>query len=170
MSDHTLPSKRGGTRGYLAVAFFAGLVGFVLGNAFWFLASPLWIDVEVNEQFVETAVDERLAAGSFVDADSRHKGSGNAAIIRQTDGSHVVRFTNFEVTNGPDLKVWLVAHPNPQSKADVLDNDWVTLGPLRGNIGDQTYDIPAGTDLSKYGSIVIWCEAFSVLFSTAAFN
>jgi len=154
-------------RGKIGVAILAGAVGFVLGNAFWYLASPLWIDTVVNEQLSAASTSGPILTGTFRDADAFHNGSGDVAVIETADGL-TVRLTNFEVTNGPDLKVWLVAHSDPANRGDVLDNEWLALGPLKGNVGDQNYQVPAGTDLSKYQSVVIWCEQFSVLFSTAA--
>ena len=45
--------------------------------------------------------------------------------------------------------------------------DFVNLGRLKANNGNQNYDIPPGTDLSKYDTALIWCKAFSVLFGSA---
>lgn len=151
----------------LIIAFVAGAVGFVLGNAFWYLASPLWIDIEVSESASAAQTANVLASGSFVDADRAHQGKGMATIYESVDGGALLRLTDFEVTNGPDLEVWLIAHPGPASSADVTGSKWLSLGRLKGNIGDQNYDIPAGTDLHDYASVVIWCEQFSVLFSPA---
>ena len=81
-----------------------------------------------------------------------------------------MRFTDFEVTNGPDLEVWLVKAADPKSSADVKASEWISLGQLKGNVGDQTYQIPEGTDIDAYGSVVIWCEQFGVLFSPASFS
>ncbi len=155
-------------RKFLIVGFVSGLIGFVAGNAFWYLASPLWIDVEVIETASAAQTAEIVAQGKFVDADRLHKGKGSATIYEGTTGERILRLANFEVTNGPDLKVWLVSHPDPTSAGDVTDSRWISLGRLKGNIGDQNYDIPAEVDLNKFGSVIIWCEQFSVLFSTAA--
>ncbi len=152
----------------IAVAFVAGLVGFVAGNAFWYLASPLWIDNVVSESASAADTAKVLATGTFSDADAVHRGKGTATIYEGTAGQRTLRFTDFEVTNGPDLEVWLVAADSVASNADVTGNAWVALGQLKGNIGDQNYDIPADVDLSKYRSVVIWCEQFGVLFSPAA--
>ena len=94
--------------------------------------------------------------------------TGTATIYEGTAGERILRLTEFEVTNGPDLKVWLVSHPNPTSSGDVTDSTGVSRGRLKGNIGDQNYDIPAEVDLNEFGSVVVWCEQFSVLFATAA--
>ena len=57
---------------------------------------------------------------------------------------------------------------DPKTSADVTDGEWVSLGRLKGNIGEQNYDIPAEVDVSRFGAVVIWCEQFSVLFSAAS--
>lgn len=103
--------------------------------------------------------------GQFQDADSFHQGSGEATIYRLPDGSHVLRFENFEATNGPDLHVILATNPQPTSHQEL--GDYIDLGSLKGNIGSQNYEIPADTDVSQYQSVVIYCMPFHVVFSTA---
>jgi hypothetical protein len=111
-----------------------------------------------------------LASGTFRDADAAHRGSGTATVLETGGGAHLVRLTDFEVTNGPDLEVWLVADPDPANSAAVKASTWVSLGRLKGNIGDQTYQVPEDTDINAYKSVVIWCEQFGVLFSPAALS
>jgi Electron transfer DM13 len=151
----------------IVTAFLAGLAGFIGGNAFWYLASPLWIDRVVAESLPAELQMKVALKGSFRDADSAHKGKGNATIFETDAGSKVLRFTDFEATNGPDLKVWLVKAASIQSSADVKASEWLGLGPLKGNIGDQNYIIPTDTPLADYKSVVIWCEQFGVLFAAA---
>lgn len=107
-----------------------------------------------------------LAQGAFADADAVHQGSGSAGIYRVADGGQILRLEDLRVTNGPDLRIVLARSASPQSSADVRD-DYFDLGPLKGNIGNQNYEIPAEVDLSRYGSVVVWCKAFKVLFSAA---
>ncbi|NNE85327.1 MAG: DM13 domain-containing protein [Alphaproteobacteria bacterium] len=108
-----------------------------------------------------------LASGQFRDADSIHRGSGDAKLFKLTDADNVLRLENLKVTNGPDLRVYLVRHPDPTDSGDVKDSEYVDLGPLKGNIGNQNYTVPAGTDLSQFASAVVWCRAFGVLFAAA---
>lgn len=107
------------------------------------------------------------ASGQFQDADARHQGAGTAALAQTADGRMILQFADFSVTPGPDLEVWLVADNAPSTSAAVLASEWVSLGPLQSPSGTQTYEIPANVDASAYGSVVIWCEDFSVLFATA---
>lgn len=108
-----------------------------------------------------------ISTGMFRDADAVHRGEGSALLYELPDGQHLVRFEEFRVTNGPKLVVYLAEHPDPQSAADVLEG-FLKLGDLKGNVGSQNYPLPAGTDVSNFGSVVIWCELFDVLFSPAA--
>jgi Electron transfer DM13 len=106
--------------------------------------------------------NELLRRGPFVPV--RHEASGEAQVIRLASGERVLTLTGFEVDNGPDLRVYLVAG-RPRSEGDV--RDFVDLGALKGNKGDQQYDIPGGTDVGQYSTAVVWCRAFSVLFTRA---
>ena len=105
--------------------------------------------------------------GMFRDADSFHQGEGSATIYKLPDGSYVLRFEDFKVTNGPDLRVILASHPNPQSRGNVHSGEYVELGKLKGNIGNQNYIFPEGLSPDDYGSVVIYCKPFQVLFSVA---
>ena len=149
---------------FLKTAIPSFIVGVGVGAVGWYLAGPLFIDNVVSEQLAQATVQ---ASGTFVDADRAHKGSGHVAVVTRADGITELQFTMFEVTNGPDLEVWLSAHPNPTSSNDVKGAEWISLGQLKGNIGDQAYSVPPGTDLAAYPSVVIWCEQFGVLFSPA---
>ena len=107
-----------------------------------------------------------VKTGSFRDADSFHKGSGQATIYRLADGEHVLRVEDLRVTNGPDLRVLLSGHPDPMSQGDFDSEEYVELDKLKGNIGNQNYPIPE-MDLSQYRSVVIYCKPFHVIFSVA---
>ncbi len=102
-------------------------------------------------------------SGTFKDADSFHRGSGKATVYTLPDGKHVLRFEDFSVTNGPALSVYLV-----RSADGNVDSGFLDLGKLKGNKGNQNYEIPVGTDLGMYRSVVIWCVPFSVTFATAS--
>ena len=116
----------------------------------------------VNENMSETPMpkDTKLLMGNFVDAgDGFHKAQGVAKVINLADGRTFLRLENLKTTNGPDLYVYL------STGKDV--SDIVSLGKLKGNIGNQNYEIPTGTDLAKYNTVLIWCKAFSTLFGSA---
>jgi hypothetical protein len=93
-----------------------------------------------------------------------HSVTGTATTIRRAGGGTVLTLTGFEVDNGPDLRVYVVAGPaRDESEVD----DFEDLGALKGNKGNQQYDIPRGLDLDRYATVVIWCRAFSVNFARA---
>lgn len=109
-----------------------------------------------------------VAQGQFVDADSFHQGSGQARVF-QLDEQRVLRFEEFEVTNGPDLHVILTRNPSPARRSEVGD-DYVDLGSLKGNVGNQNYDIPPEVDLAAFRGVVIYCVPFHVVFATATLS
>ena len=101
-----------------------------------------------------------LRTGSFVGVgDGIHNAEGIAKVIPQQDRSNTLRLENLHVTNGPDLYVYIAT--------DKSASDFVSLGRLKANNGNQNYDIPSETDLTKYDTILIWCRPFSVLFGSA---
>lgn len=107
-----------------------------------------------------------LASGSFTDADNFHKGSGTATLYGLADGSNVLRLEDFEVTNGPDLHVLLSTSDDPVGDL----GEYLDLGSLKGNVGNQNYDVPSDVVLSIYRSVIIYCEPFHVLFASASFS
>jgi hypothetical protein len=111
-----------------------------------------------------------LKEGMFRDGGSSYSGSGQAAVYRLPDGSHILRLEEFSVTNGPDLYVLLANHPDPATSTALHSQATIELERLKGNQGSQNYLIPAGIDISSLGSAVIYCKAFSVIFSVAPFK
>jgi hypothetical protein len=107
-----------------------------------------------------TTAPNVLVTGSFVGAgDGIHNAEGIAKAIPLQDGSSILRLENLHVTNGPDLYVYL----SPDKSA----SDYVNIGKLKANNGNQNYEIPLGTDLSRYDTVLIWCRPFSILFGSA---
>ena len=113
------------------------------------------------------AAPTSLKAGMFRDADRFHQGSGAATLYRIGEDSHVLRLEDFRVTNGPDLHVLLTNHADPQNRDDIHAEGYLDLGSLKGNIGNQNYEIPAGADIDAAASVVIYCQPFHVVFSVA---
>ena len=98
-----------------------------------------------------------------------HKTEGRATIYQEADGKLVLRLTKFKTSNGPDVHVILVATTDAMDDANFLkDNtEKLELGKLKGNEGDQNYEIPAGTDLTKFRTVSIYCERFNANFGAA---
>jgi Electron transfer DM13 len=139
-------------------------LGIALLPVAWYLLSPLWITVKVNENAPNVSSLAAVRSGVFHNV--IHNSSGTAALYRQQDGSYLLRLTKFEVLNGPDLHVFVSSARNA-GQADVTEENSLNLGRLKGNVGDQNYVIPKGAMLEKLNSVVIWCRRFHVNFATA---
>lgn len=111
------------------------------------------------------AEPQELARGSF--RGIAHEGSGTAIALDVPGRGRFVRFEDFEVFNGPDLRVYLSA-AKASAPESAFDDDFVDLGPLKGNVGNQNYEVPGKVDLSEYRSVVVWCRRFSVAFASAS--
>jgi hypothetical protein len=147
-----------------------GLVVIAAG-ALWAAFRPerLFVNAKVSEAMPATASanasETVLASGSFHSV--AHDGKGNASIYQLSDGKRILRFTNFETSNGPDVHVYLVAANDATDSEMVKKAGFREIGSLKGNIGDQNYELPADIDLAKYRAVTIWCQRFSVNFATA---
>ena len=108
-----------------------------------------------------------LAVGSFDRKDDVHYANGQAILAREADGSYVVRLQDLDAANGPDLYVYVSEHPNPNT-GDELHQGGHNLGTLKATSGSFSYTLDPSIDPAKIKSVVIYCRAFSVIFSTAA--
>ena len=131
-------------------------------------------DASAMQQMMEEAANPgpppepiALASGNFRDADSFHRGSGQATIYQLPNGSHLLRLEDFMVTNGPDLRVLLAEPGDPMSRDELQSGGYTHLAKLKGNRGNQNYEIPADIDLSEQNSVIIYCMPFHVIFSVA---
>jgi len=144
------------------------LVLLLVVGAAWYAFRPerAFINQTVNEQFpTASAASSQLAAGQF--HSGAHETKGVATVFQLADGKKTLRLTNFATSNGPDVHVYLVAAPDAKDNDTVTKAEFVDLGALKGNIGDQNYELPANADLAKYRAVTIWCKRFSVNFGTA---
>jgi hypothetical protein len=106
-----------------------------------------------------------LAVGEFHGVS--HAGSGRATIHRGPSGERMLRLSELAVDNGPDLYVYLVAAPDAWDDSTVENSATISLGRLKGHLGNQNYAIPPDADLERYRSVTIWCRRFGVNFATA---
>ena len=146
-----------------------GAIALAIG---WYAFRPelLFISRQVNEQFPASgevaAGPMSLAQGSFKSL--AHETKGSATIYKLADGKQTLRLTEFETSNGPDVHVYLSATEVEKGSDAVKAAGFVDLGSMKGNKGDQNYDIPADVDLSKYKHVAIWCARFGVNFGSAS--
>jgi hypothetical protein len=150
-------------------AYFAGAAA--IGA---YLALTTLTDTVVNERVATAAARPTahrssnqprnvLLARAAVES-GEHESHGTASAIRLANGDRVITLTDFTTSPGPDLRVYMVAGP-AGDEGEVTD--YVDLGALKGNKGDQQYALPADLDLRRYRTVVIWCRAFTVLFARA---
>ena len=151
----------------------------------WYLGSPLFIRTTANEPLPSVAVTATsapsqsaipnatppvvgetpvtiLARGELQRVDDLHNGKGAVLLLRVGD-PRFVRFDNIAITNAPDVHVYL----SRETGGRWNDATSLYLGPLKATNGSFNYDIPAGTDLAPYQSVVVWCRAFAVLVTWA---
>ena len=146
------------------------IVGIFVALGAWYAFRPerIFINHTVNEQFPIAAAATQpitLAAGGFHSV--AHETKGVATIYQTADGKRTLRLTDFQTINGPDVLVYLVAAPDAGDNDTVTRAGFLALGALKGNIGNQNYDLASDIDLSKYRSVSIWCRRFGVNFATA---
>ncbi|MDP9228166.1 MAG: DM13 domain-containing protein [Actinomycetota bacterium] len=145
-------------------------IGAVVAGAsyYWFSLRDERVDEEVVSATPvgETAaaqppgpVNVAEASGSFSGEDG-HDGSGTATVIREASGERKLTFTDFDVDPGAAVVVWLTAGPNETE-------DRIELGDLKGNVGDQQYEVPADADLDRYGTVMLYCTPFTVRIAVA---
>jgi electron transfer DM13 len=151
------------------IVIAAGAIGWAL-----FRPDTLFVDKTINESFPGTTTAQAasgngqptlLSQGSF--HSGAHKTDGMAAIYQLADGKRTLRLTNFATSNGPAVHVYLVAANDATDNGTVKTAGFIDLGPIKGNKGDQNYDVPLSVDLTKYRSVTIWCARFGVNFGTA---
>lgn len=136
---------------YLLVAAGAGVA----------LGLPLLVDDVVDEPVVVAATSAREASTGQFEA-REHPGQGTATLVDTTHGT-ALTLTDFATDNGPDLRVYLV----PADAGEGSIDGFVDLGVLKGNIGDQQYEVPDAVDAGAGWRVVVWCRAFAVTFTEA---
>lgn len=146
----------------------AASVPLLIGGWLAFRPERLFINQTVNEVVPTTssANTKLISEGSFESYAHETKGT---AFISEVEGKQILSLKDFTTSNGPDVHVYLVKG----SKADqtsVNSAGFIDLGVIKGNQGNQNYELPAGTDLKEYSSVAIWCKRFGVDFGGATLN
>jgi hypothetical protein len=163
-----------------AVILLVGAAAFAFG-LWWFKPWRLVTDDPVSEAVpVSAPAEESLAQGTdgataepavlvegeFISLE--HDTTGRAVVLGTEEGTRFLRFEDFETSNGPDLLVYLSSkEPAGTDDWHGYDQDFVDLGPLKGNVGDQNYEIPGDVDMDRYSTAVVWCRRFEVGFAAA---
>lgn len=135
------------------------------------LFSPIFIVSEANDSLpkvnyvmgsplgttIEPVIEE--LSGEIIPFDKH--ASGRVAVY-DTNGQKILRFEDFETTNGPGLSVYLAT--------DITAEDSIDLGDVKATKGNVNYEIPAGLDLERYDTVLLWCDTYNKLFSYAELN
>lgn len=119
---------------------------------------------KMGDKTMQEGMAKTLFSGKF--HGKVHKTEGRATVYQEADGKLVLRLTGFKTSNGPDVHVVLVAAYEDVNSLK-SDMERVELGKMKGNEGDQNYEIPAGTDLTKFRTVSIYCERFNANFGAA---
>jgi hypothetical protein len=125
-------------------------------------STPTQTSSEVAAPVAESP--EEVAAGQWRSLE--HATTGKASLIKLPGGAYSVQFAALDTSDGPDLHVYLSPHPADAPEKS-FGQGFTSLGKLKGNRGDQVYEIPAGVDVSSIRSVVIWCQRFSAGFAVA---
>lgn len=136
----------------------------------WYIFRPerLYVNRSVDEAMPTAqgaSPAQAIESGTFYSI--LHPTEGTATIYSMGNGTHILRFTNFKTSNGPDVHVYMVAADDAKDNASVLHAGFVDLGTIKGNIGDQNYTLGPDVDLTKYRAVSVWCKRFSVNFGAA---
>lgn len=169
----------------IIVAVVAGVLAGAVGVA-WFQPQKLLINQRVDEALpvaatpTSGALDTSLSRSGTRPSGPEptilstslfrslgHATSGRAVALELADGRRFVRLVDLRTSNGPDLFVYL-SRAAVDAPRDTFDDDYVDLGRLRANQGNQNYAIPLGVALDRYQSVVIWCRRFTYAFGAAA--
>ena len=149
----------------LAVAAVPVLVG-----GWWaFRPEKLFVNQQVSDAEPASATGEAEPLYTGKLESREHPTSGRATIYKESSRKQYLRLTDFATSNGPDVHVVLVKAEAPaMSKTIVPGNlEYMELGALKGNQGDQNYDLPVGADVEKYQAVAIYCEWFHAIFGVA---
>jgi hypothetical protein len=124
-------------------------------------------EAPVEEPAVVPGEIVTLARGTF--GERSHPGEGTAVVLNDGSEQRFLRFEDdFATDNGPDLFVYLTTADADAPADDFgVDGQFINLGRLSGNVGSQNYEIPVGLDLAEFDTVVVWCDRFSVAFTTA---
>lgn len=142
----------------------------VLVVGWWeFRPEKLFINEKVSEAAPFMASGEPQPIYTGVLEGKAHATSGRATIYQAPDGKSFLRLSDFTTSNGPDVHVVLLKADEKALGGVAITGelDKVELGSLKGNQGDQNYDLPAATDLNKYQTVAIYCERFHVIFGSS---
>jgi len=169
--------KRSRRRLYLILGGL-GLVILAAGLAI-FQPWLLWVDNDVHDELPtasaggssgrQAGTATLISRGTFVS--HAHEPAGTASLYRLPDGRYQLALAGLRTTTGPDVRVWMSAGPVVEGKAGwhtAEKHRHLDVAPIKGNRGDQLYNLPKGFDPARWPTVDLWCVRFSVSFGAAA--
>lgn len=103
-----------------------------------------------------------LPSGTFIKKKKKLKGAWE--VVQRGDKTFIVFADDFRAAKGPDLKIFLSPKSVSDVNGDTAVNGSLNIGELKATKGAQEYEVPAGVNLSDYSSVLVHCEAYSVLW------
>jgi hypothetical protein len=153
------------TKQILALAAIPALIA-----AWWaFRPEKLFVNQRVSETAPASVNSEAEPLYTGKLEGKGHKTAGRATIYKDGSGKQYLRLTDFTTSNGPDVHVLLVRADDQALAKEVAagELDHLELGTLKGNQGEQNYELPGNADLGKYQAVAIYCERFHAIFGVA---
>jgi|KBSMisStandDraft_5_1062788.scaffolds.fasta_scaffold12327_2 hypothetical protein len=142
----------------------------LLFAAWWaFRPEKLFLNQQVSEAAPASVSSEAEPLYTGKLEGKAHETSGRTTIYKDGSGKQYLRLTDFVTSNGPDVHVVLVRADDQALANNIVAGqlDHVELGRLKGNQGDQNYDLPENADLGQYQAVAIYCERFHAIFGVA---
>jgi hypothetical protein len=148
---------------------FTAVIVIGLLSVGWYYLFPTLITKELHEPIPQTKEvyengleHESLGVIAKVPFQaSAHDVAGTASLIEAIDGHIYLRFENFEIINGPDVRVFLAK--------DIDKEDAIEIGPLKGTHGEFNYVVPESINLDEYSKVLVWSIEYNILFAFADF-
>ena len=146
---------------------FLYIIGIPIGIAIlafaYYAVSPLFRNIKVDDLNPATnssagTTSAQSIAPMNVIGTSGHPASGTVQIV-EADSKRYIRYENFKTINGPDIYVYLAKNLDAK--------EFINIGRVRATEGNINYEIPAEVNVADYPYVLIWCEAFGVLFNSA---
>ena len=107
-----------------------------------------------------------VPSGDFIKKKKSINGSWS---VVQENGQTIIRFANdFKTKNGPDLKIFLSPQTIQSVNGKTATAGSLNLGVLKSTKGTQDYVVPAGVNLADFNSVLVHCEAYSILWGGGA--
>jgi hypothetical protein len=142
-----------------------GSLGFGLG----IYALPILIAPEAptNDDISTTLYDVLYQAEFKKDlkgSDTFHWGEGRVSV-----GTEYITFLG-ELAPGPDYKLYLSPEfVETEAEFNQLKPNMVNVGEVR-TFDNFIVEVPTGTDVTKFNSVIVWCETFGEFISAAKYQ